>query len=93
MSAENTFAVSLGSNAIVVRQVGEDSEVEHYVRVLNEQGEIVEVVGPLTDRYETEYFDLLLDLFTAARRSALNYESVLEKLEEVLELETYMLDS
>ena len=84
---DDQFVASVGAISVVVREIPPrqfDDEPMHRFEILDENGQTVEVLR--YDNSSREQDKQLQQLFTLARRSALNIDSVLQKLAEGLEL-------
>ena len=96
LSAEDDeFVASIGTVSIIVRQQGFDllrSGRIHQVEILNERGRPVEVIQATTSLDDLafnspdnlERVRLLDELYTAARRSALDVDATIDQLRESL---------
>lgn len=83
---DGRFATSVDAiSVVIVRSVEETfGEYEYRLDIMDESGETVESLGPEDTTVEQDAE--LKRLFVLARRSALNIDSILQKLAQGLEL-------
>ena len=84
---DDQFVASAGAISVVVRELiprAIDADPHYRFEILDENGQTVEVLH--YDSSTTRQDKRLEQLFTLARRSALNTDSVLQRLAEALEL-------
>ena len=88
MVNEEAFVISLDTFSIVVGHIdGKGSfSSEYFIRIMDESEDVVEEIGPDSYDYHSQYRKLLLELFTIARRSARNFDEVMGKIGDYLEL-------
>ncbi len=84
---EHQFVASAGAISVVIRELPPriiDADPNYRLEILDENGHTVEVLH--YDNVTAEQDKQLERLFVVARRSALDIDSVLQKLAEALEL-------
>ena len=83
---DDRFATSVDAISVVIVQTLVDPYRgnEYRLDIVDESGEVVESLGP--EDTTVEQYGELERLFVLARRSALNIDSILQKLAEALEL-------
>ena len=80
---DNEFLVVLGKLSVTIRQY-EFQGMQNVLRILNEEGTEIEMLGTSTNEGAPWYAELS-DLYRKARRIALGVDSQLEDLLKVLE--------
>ena len=82
---EDQFVVSVDAISIVIRELPpRGTDLNYRLEILDENGRTVEVLH--YDNSNAEQDKQMENLFVLARRSALNIDSVLQKLAQALEL-------
>ena len=82
---EDQFVASVDAISIVIQELpSRGADLNYRLEILDENGRTVEVLH--YDNSSTEQDKQMENLFILARRSALNIDSVLQKLAEALEL-------
>jgi hypothetical protein len=77
-AAENVFRVVLGDGMVRIESFGEGMDQEYRAFLLNQKGWIMDELSVRMD--DEDLFTLLDNLYTHARRSALNVDKLVESM-------------